>query len=273
MGSYVGTGNPYIFTPFVGSSIYFVYMRLSGCDGTVDSIASNVINMDVLHSPQAGVIVGLDSICVGSMIVLSDTASGGTWSADNTNASVAGAVVNGINPGVDTILYTVANSCGIDTASYVINIKSIPHPALNNSPCCSVSGDYLSYQWYEAELPTLIAGATNSSYTCGMGAWYVVVDSGGCIGRSDTVWVAEGVAKISSVGSTFIIYPNPATTQLTIQSTGQPINEITITNLLGQKVYTRNYGTEKVQVDVSGLPAGVYFIKINGTEVRKFVKN
>jgi Secretion system C-terminal sorting domain len=68
------------------------------------------------------------------------------------------------------------------------------------------------------------------------------------------------------------IYPNPTTTSLTIQSTDQPINQIAITNLLGQTVYTHEYNTEKAELNVSTLPTGIYFIKINNTEVRKFVK-
>jgi hypothetical protein len=67
------------------------------------------------------------------------------------------------------------------------------------------------------------------------------------------------------------LYPNPATSSLNITSTN-PITQITITNLLGQTLYTQNYNTQKVQIDVADLPTGVYFIKINASEVRKFVK-
>lgn len=66
-------------------------------------------------------------------------------------------------------------------------------------------------------------------------------------------------------------YPNPATTSLTITSTNK-ISQLTITNLLGQTVYTHEYNTQKAEVNVADLPTGVYFIKINGSEVRKFVK-
>jgi len=72
------------------------------------------------------------------------------------------------------------------------------------------------------------------------------------------------------------IYPNPATTSFTIQlntlSQGGAEGQITITNLLGQTVYTQSYNSPQVNVDVSTLPQGMYLVKINGTEVRKFVK-
>lgn len=70
------------------------------------------------------------------------------------------------------------------------------------------------------------------------------------------------------------VYPNPATTTLTIQSTVEPINAVSISNILGQTVYSRQMAVGSLQctVDLSGMAAGVYFVKINGSEVRKFVK-
>jgi len=82
--------------------------------------------------------------------------------------------------------------------------------------------------------------------------------------------VSTGVAAI--IEKTLLsIYPNPASTFLNINA-HLPINQITITSLLGQTVYTQNYNANEVQVDVSALPSGVYFVKVNDSEVRKFVK-
>ncbi len=67
------------------------------------------------------------------------------------------------------------------------------------------------------------------------------------------------------------IYPNPASSELTIIATNK-INKVSINNLLGQTMYTHEYNTDKVQVDVADLPPGIYLIRINGTEIRKFVK-
>ena len=72
--------------------------------------------------------------------------------------------------------------------------------------------------------------------------------------------------------SMYTIYPNPAITELTIESTKQPITQITITNLLGQPIYQQAANSLLARVDVSALAPGVYFVKVNGTDVRKFVK-
>jgi len=46
-------------------------------------------------------------------------------------------------------------------------------------------------------------------------------------------------------------------------------------NILGQELFCNQYKTlsiSQVQIDVTNMPPGVYFIKINGITVRKFVK-
>lgn len=79
-----------------------------------------------------------------------------------------------------------------------------------------------------------------------------------------------GVNDIEN-GHQVVIYPNPAQNELTISST-TIITHITITNLLGQTIYTKEYNEPQVRIDVGNLPSGIYLIRINDTEVRKFVK-
>ena len=66
-------------------------------------------------------------------------------------------------------------------------------------------------------------------------------------------------------------FPNPATSQLTITASNR-INTIAILNLLGQVVYNNKYTNKQAEVDISALAAGIYLVKVNEVEVRKFVK-
>jgi len=84
-----------------------------------------------------------------------------------------------------------------------------------------------------------------------------------------TFGLAVKNTKINDV--TTEIFPNPANTDLTIAST-KNLNSISVTNLIGKTVFDKLYNSQEVQIDVSDLPPGIYFLKINGTEARKFVK-
>jgi len=80
------------------------------------------------------------------------------------------------------------------------------------------------------------------------------------------------IKQVSLNANDITVYPNPATTQLTVQSTNQPISKITITNLLGQTLYSLQYNSLQVNVNIAALAPGMYFVKVNDGEVRKFVK-
>jgi hypothetical protein len=88
-------------------------------------IATKTITVNPL--PNAGTITGLSVVCVGSSITLTDAAAGGTWSASNTHATVAAGVVTGSTTGIDTISYTVTNSCGTDIATKTITVNPLPY--------------------------------------------------------------------------------------------------------------------------------------------------
>ena len=71
------------------------------------------------------------------------------------------------------------------------------------------------------------------------------------------------------------IFPNPAYNNITITSSGI-INTISITNPVGQTVFSQTYNIEKAEVNIAGLPPGVYIVKVTDSEgkvtVSKIVK-
>ncbi len=67
------------------------------------------------------------------------------------------------------------------------------------------------------------------------------------------------------------LYPNPANTQLNLVS-DKVIEDLTIISPLGNVVYSANYNSRLVQVNVAALPPGVYLVKVNGTIMKKFLK-
>lgn len=75
--------------------------------------------------PVAGIISGASSVCTGDSIMLSDGVTSGVWSS-TAATTVAGGVVHGVIAGVDTIRYTVSNSCGTATATKIITVNTLP---------------------------------------------------------------------------------------------------------------------------------------------------
>ena len=66
------------------------------------------------------------------------------------------------------------------------------------------------------------------------------------------------------------LYPNPATGFVAI--TGKNLMQAQVFNTLGQCVATAKGEGERLTVDISNLPAGVYFVKVTDSEGRKCVR-
>lgn len=75
--------------------------------------------------------------------------------------------------------------------------------------------------------------------------------------------------------NTISIYPNPASTTLTINTGNAQYTSYTITNSLGQEITEQSLTTKMAKADISSLAAGIYYITLKGdnsTVVKKFVK-
>ena len=75
------------------------------------------------------------------------------------------------------------------------------------------------------------------------------------------------------VKNTFSIYPNPASTSITIKGDNFENEEIEIYNMLGQRVIGKSLITNESTVDISNLANGVYMVYfMNAKASHKFVK-
>ncbi len=97
------------------------YIVTNGC-GTDTATKTITVNA----ASAISVINGATSVCAGSIIILSDTTSGGVWGSSNATATVSGGVVSGIIGGIDTISYAITSACGTTTAIKIITINAIP---------------------------------------------------------------------------------------------------------------------------------------------------
>ena len=95
---------------------------------------SDTIQIVVQHFPNAGVITGPDTVCVGSYITLTDSISGGVWSVNNNELSIdsriayAVSVPKGTTFDTCTVFYTITNACGHSADSIKITLIDLYDP-------------------------------------------------------------------------------------------------------------------------------------------------
>ena len=90
--------------------------------------------------------------------------------------------------------------------------------------------------------------------------------------KTDYIYVGE--AGINNLGNAAIsIFPNPVKDFMTIQGNAN-INEITLFNTSGQAVISQQVNAKLVTISISGLPSGIYCVKViqdNGTVNKKII--
>jgi gliding motility-associated-like protein len=118
----VGSGTG-IVTAIDTGNVDITYSTAVGC------MVTTTITVNAF--PDAGIITGDSTLCVGSTIILTDTSAGGVWSSDNGNATIASAgpgsvLITGLNQGMDTIRYTVTHVNCVSAVTRLITIYPLP---------------------------------------------------------------------------------------------------------------------------------------------------
>ena len=67
------------------------------------------------------------------------------------------------------------------------------------------------------------------------------------------------------------VYPNPANSTLTIESANK-LNQIIITNVIGQTVYTQVCNFTMVEVDISSMIRGLYLVRITDEDGKTIIE-
>lgn len=167
--------------------------------------------------------------------------------------------------GCDSIVTTNLDVITIDTS--VTNVSSIS---------LSANASSASYQWIDCGTMQAIAGATNQVFVAtANGNYAVIVTENNC---SDT----SSCYTISGVGinETYInknaatVYPNPSTGELYIMLPKQNTQtQIKIFDLYGKEVISFNsIQTNPIQVGLSELSKGIYFVNIQNQDVNQNIK-
>ena len=289
--TYIGSGDTFVYIPDYGDSMSFHLNAISACTGDTVSLSSDTIRIVVNPTPGL-TITGRDSICMGTTdTLIAHTLNPATlvWAPASGIGCITCDTVfcNALSSQTYTLTAACTGGCSqADTFKVTINTLPIisvsPDPVfmcLDSILLLTASGA-ATYSWrpsaglscYSCATPTLTGISNTVYYASGTTAF-------GC---TDSVVVAVSVdtncttaVPVITSNEPLSIFPNPAHDQLTIRFAGNAITRITVTNLLGQAIATQHYATnhDKENIDISALPSGIYFIKVNNARVRKFVKD
>jgi len=202
--------------------------------------------------------VGFDT---GGSLIIDDDVNNRLRKIENCENSVTGSPQNDTVSEGATAVYSVTTTMASpsyqwqqDAGSGFVNLANVlPYSGVNTNTLT---------------IHDVAALFNASNYRC-------VIDNGSSCAdtSSSAILIIGGNTGFKNIYTAreISIFPNPATTALNI-SARSPINQITISNLLAQTIFTQNYNADQARIDLSAFPSGLYFLKINGSEVRKFVK-
>ncbi len=93
----------------------------NSCAGAFATIVVTVNDV-----PPVATVTGASVICIGTSVTLTASVAGGTWSVVNPVAIVSGGgVVTGLTIGIDTVIYTLTNTCGTSTATKEVSVSIV----------------------------------------------------------------------------------------------------------------------------------------------------
>ena len=124
--------------------------------------------------------------------------------------------------------------------------------------------------WYQ---DTTVTEYLSSVHFPSADTGYIAGDNGTILKTTSSG--VSGINKHEIINSHFNFYPNPSKHKITLETTLNGETQLLIFNLNGQQMMERKFLDSNLEIDISKLPAGIYFVKIqnrNNIEVKKLIK-
>lgn len=298
-------------TPFTGTgSLIYNKWNINSIDLT-PYLGSNILIEIIATDCDAGGHYGygyFDASCGAQTFTVNGTNNGGGsyticnpifsyYTADSYlwNGPAGSGITNVTTPTINVTtsgiytLQTTNNGCaGVSTQT--VNLTLVPPPSVmitSTSPSICVGGS--------AILSTSVTGATSFSWSTGSGnpsifvsptittVYSVTANYFGSCAQTNTFALAVNACATTQLKSNTIseknilVFPNPVKDKLNVGTNGILIQEINISNSIGQIVFTAKYdNASNVVLDLQNLSNGIYFMKVSsnkGAVSKKVVKD
>jgi hypothetical protein len=263
------TGNVYV----IGGN------TASGCTATLSQM------IYVNPSPNVLAYASSASVCAGSPANL--TAFGAASYTWNTGANGSNITVNPAAATSYTVLGSNSFGC-VGTAVQAVGVNALPtinvSSSAPNEMCVGetqvlTATGGLSYQWVASPSGVIMQGAAVSINPNSTTSYVVTgTDANGCTNTANlTQNVSEcvGINTLNASANGVKIYPNPTSGEFNIELNSTSVSTIEVTDVTGRVITSATATQETVNVNLTNLANGIYYVKIqseNGTEVVKVVK-
>lgn len=223
------------------------------------------------------------TICSDPGLSLDVTITGGTYIWDDASTNPTRDITAA---GTYFVTVTDANGCestdtiDVELVPLATGTLNVTAGAADGSYNMSISGSngVASVAWNfgngqtDSGLNTSYTYEANGSYTI---TAYLINDCGDTTVLTRTIDVVLSVANLKLSEAQFSLYPNPATSVITIaNNSGLQMQSVSVYNVLGQQVYLAQASNSSThQMNVTGFAAGVYTVRVatpQGVVIRKF---
>jgi hypothetical protein len=262
----IGTNANYLPTA-TGSYTLKVTDSSTGCVKTSDA---TVLSSSFLMTPN-----GTNSFCGSQQLSVPFGSSNGyQWKKDGVNISGAtSATYSAVATGNYTCVIT-NGSCSSTTSATILNTTSVPtgdsiQVLQTGATLNSIVVTGLNIQWYASMLSS--TPLPNNTLLVSGTTYYASQTVDGCEGPRlpITVQTLLGIDDFNTIKISFS--PNPVTNFLDVKS-NEILKSVSIMNALGQIVYFKNCNNTDLQLDLSDLAAGSYFVEAQSGEKKHVFK-
>lgn len=189
-----------------------------------------------------------------------------TYANDTVRACNSYKWINGVTytSNVDTATFILPNAAGCDSVvTLKLTIETISNATIVNASTIAAIQTNATYQWIDCSNNSLIANATNQSFTATVtGSYAVIISKGSCVDTSSCVNIV--ISSVNSQTSEVInIYPNPTKDVLNFEKDMSGV--VKIFNNVGQLVYEDKLVNQST-VQLKNINTGVYYLLLNADE-------
>ena len=242
------------------------YTDGNGCSATS---TPTVVTVNANPATPTVTASGPTTFCDGGSVDLTSSySSGNVWSTTETTGSITVSA-----SGSYTVTYSDANGCSATSASTDVTVNPLPSVSIGTladvclqevsftlTGATPAGGTYAGPGVSTGIFDPAAAGTGTHTIT------YSYTDLNGCSNSDQTDIIVNDCASIEDVDEAYIsVYPNPATSTVTVVSSDDQITMIEIYDAAGRLVNRLNTNTDEIAVDVSEYANGVYSINVYTT--------